>query len=169
MRSKDHINHCMSSVNFKLPQVDFENAFCQMCTSSDCGRAGKTVSKFESRVSTQKDKLFNATRALPDDPTYDRVRESQFHNLVREAVRLEQGAMTVAGWGTATKEKPDAIVVEEPKAVITPDPVEATNIWLPQDGYIDDSKPQQLQSKNKEVSDSWNSNATTFQFKKKDK
>lgn len=84
---RDFITECNTD---RLPFKEFMAAWCQKCRNSACRNAGWGTSKWISRMATQEDRLLNNPFfADSEDPSFDYVREVDFPDLLKQAVRLE--------------------------------------------------------------------------------
>lgn len=92
MRNKnatdDFFGEC--TIGSKMPHKEFEQRFCRVCKNQECARAGWGESQWVQRMNTQVDRLLeNPQFADPRDPQYQHIREHDFPDLLREAIRVE--------------------------------------------------------------------------------
>lgn len=86
--TEDFWDEC--TIGNQMPPKEFEQRFCRVCKNQECHRAGWGESRWVERMSTQVDRLLdNPTFADPRDPQYRHIREHDFPDLLREAIRVE--------------------------------------------------------------------------------
>lgn len=84
---QDFIVECNTE---RLPFKEFMLVWCQKCRNSACRNAGWGTSKWVARMATQEDRLLdNPIFADPEDPNFTYVREVDFPDLLKQAIRLE--------------------------------------------------------------------------------
>lgn len=85
-QKRDLLQVCMKSVP-GLPIPEFKQAFCDRCLQSECSRSLQADSRFEARVSTWYERLFEKPDQLPqDDPRFAQIKEkaSKFIEITPE-------------------------------------------------------------------------------------
>ena len=86
--TEDYFGEC--TIGNQMPPKEFEQRFCRVCKNQECARAGWGESQWVQRMSTQVDRLLdNPTFADPRDPQFNHIREHDFPDLLREAIRIE--------------------------------------------------------------------------------
>ena len=86
--TEDYWDEC--TIGNQMPPKEFEQRFCRVCKNQECHRAGWGESRWVERMSTQVDRLLdNPNFADPRDPQYRHIREHDFPDLLREAIRVE--------------------------------------------------------------------------------
>ena len=86
--TEDYFGEC--TIGNEMPPKEFEQRFCRVCKNQECARAGWGESQWVQRMSTQVDRLLdNPTFADPRDPQFNHIREHDFPDLLREAIRIE--------------------------------------------------------------------------------
>lgn len=86
--TEDFFGEC--TIGNEMPHKEFEQRFCRVCKNQECVRAGWGESQWVQRMSTQVDRLLdNPTFADPRDPQFRHIREHDFPDLLREAIRIE--------------------------------------------------------------------------------
>lgn len=87
--TEDFLSECMIGQK-KVSEKDFGQQFCRVCKNQECHRAGWGESQWVQRMTTQVDRLLdNPTFADPRDPQYRQIREHDFPDLLKEAIRVE--------------------------------------------------------------------------------
>jgi hypothetical protein len=73
---QDFLGECNTQ---KVTIEDFQQQFCVRCINPECSRSKAGDSKFERRVSSWEDWLFNQTPKMnPQDPRYEEIRSKRF-------------------------------------------------------------------------------------------
>lgn len=86
--TEDYWDEC--TIGNQMPPKEFEQRFCRVCKNQECHRAGWGESQWVQRMSTQVDRLLdNPNFADPRDPQFRHIREHDFPDLLREAIRIE--------------------------------------------------------------------------------
>ena len=86
--TEDFFTECM--IGQEMSVTNFEQRFCRVCKNQECHRAGWGESQWVSRISTQVDRLLtNPNFADPRDPKFRHIREHDFPDLLKEAIRVE--------------------------------------------------------------------------------
>ena len=87
--TEDFLSECMIGQK-QVSEKDFGQQFCRVCKNQECHRAGWGESQWVQRMTTQVDRLLdNPKFADPRDPQYRKVREHDFPDLLKEAIRVE--------------------------------------------------------------------------------
>ena len=86
-QKQDFLIECNSE---RLPAQEFMSVWCRRCRNSACRNANWGLSKWIARMNTQEDRLLkNPNFADEGDPQYQHIREVDFPDLLKQAIRLE--------------------------------------------------------------------------------
>lgn len=79
----------MESTGIHGEVQDFQGIFCRRCRHPECTHAKWSSDKFTQRVRTQEERLFNPFQVDPKLPQYAHISQTDFKDLLQEAMRLE--------------------------------------------------------------------------------
>jgi hypothetical protein len=91
---RDMWNECYSGEHQRITSPEaFKYQFCSQCRQAACTNSAMGKSRWQARIETQEDRLLNHPMfADPNDPQFQEVRQLDFPDLLRKAMKLEISA-----------------------------------------------------------------------------
>jgi len=105
--------------NLKVPFQDFAEAFCSRCLQKDCTRSQAGKSRFEARISTWEDRLFNNVAKM--DPSDERYKEISAQSFV--SISANPRGATASWVDPRDIETTKVISIPAPQPTVVPVPV----------------------------------------------